>query len=251
VTRSVPVEIGIAAAARNNAVWCDAVCSAHGHPGEFFDSHWRTREPTPPGYPSLVTLDASLRAMAAVDELGEVRAGAAWAVKDSFAVLPLEGADFRLHFEAQWIVCPAPLERATPRSPGTPWRRIRSAPELAAWEAAWGESPGQPRVFLPPLLDRSDIAILALPDSNGSFRAGIVANRTEHAVGVSNFFSKEEESQALRAAGVDAATDAFPGLPVVGYEAGSDLAECRALGFDSLGSLRVWLREAPMRGRPS
>jgi hypothetical protein len=148
-------------------------------------------------------------------------------------------------------VCPAPLERATPRSPGTPWRRIRSAPELAAWEAAWGESPGQPRVFLPPLLDRSDIAILALPDSNGSFRAGIVANRTEHAVGVSNFFSKEEESQALRAAGVDAATDAFPGLPVVGYEAGSDLAECRALGFDSLGSLRVWLREAPMRGRPS
>lgn len=36
-------EIGIADAARNNAAWCDAVCSAHGAPGELRDSHWLTR----------------------------------------------------------------------------------------------------------------------------------------------------------------------------------------------------------------
>jgi hypothetical protein len=246
VKRSFGSGVGVAAAAHNNAVWCHAVCSAHGHPGEYFDSYWLNRDPLPPRYPNLLTLDASLRAMAAVRELGEARAGSAWAVKDSFGVLPLQEVGFRLLFEAEWIACAGLPERTRRRSPGTRWRRVRSPSALAAWEAAWGESLGQPRVFLPPLLDRSDIAILALPDPGGALRAGIVANRTEHVVGVSNFFSEAKGSEALRADSIEAAMGAFPGLPVVGYEAGPDLAECRALGFDSLGPLRVWLREAPL-----
>ena len=30
-------------AARNNAEWCDAVCRAHGNPGEFHDDIWLNR----------------------------------------------------------------------------------------------------------------------------------------------------------------------------------------------------------------
>lgn len=233
-------EIGAADAARNNAAWCAAVCGAHGCAGELTGSYWLTRAPTPPGYPNLVTLaPAAAPALEAVRELERARPSAAWAVKDSFSVLPLETAGFRLLFEAEWILRPAQL--AHPRAGGR-WVRVRSESELAAWEAAWGESASQPRVFLPALLGRSEVAILAGLDDAGAVAAGVVANRSGDAVGFSNFFAREER-EARRAAGVEAARREFPGLPLVGYESGRDLAECRALGFLPLGPLRVWLRE--------
>jgi len=33
-----------------------------------------------------------------------------------------------------------------------------------------------------------------------------------------------------------------PGLPIVGYEQGKDLAAARAAGFRVLGPLRIWAR---------
>jgi len=113
---------------------------------------------------------------------------------------------------------------------------------LADWEAAWGESAGGARIFLPALLRRSEIAVLAALDGEGGIVAGVIANRTGNAVGLSNFFARRRRG-ALRAECLDAATDAHPGLPLVGYESGRDLAESRALGFQPLGPLRVWLRD--------
>jgi len=239
-------EIGAADAARNNAAWCDAVCGAHGCPGERTGGYWLTRAPTPPAYPNLVTLEpAAAPALEAVRELERARPSQPWAVKDSFSVLPLETAGFRLLFEAEWIGRPVQLAR--PRAGGR-WIRVRSETGLAAWEAAWGESASQPRVFLPALLGRSEIAILAALDGAGAVAAGVVANRSGDAVGLSNFFAREERA-ARRAAGAEAAQREFPGLPLVGYESGRDLAECRALGFLPLGPLRVWLREVAAEDR--
>ena len=111
-------KIGVADAARNNAAWCDAVCSTHGGPGEFFDSLWLTRAPPPPYYPNLVTLDPALApAMAAVRELARARTSGSLAIKDSFGVLPLEQAGFRLLFVAEWMLRTAP--------PAASRRRIR------------------------------------------------------------------------------------------------------------------------------
>ena len=73
---------------------------------------------------------------------------------------------------------------------------------------------------------------------------GSIANRTETAVGLSNLFAHGEGAGPLLAECVDAAADAFPGLPLVGYGAGPTLAASRALGFESLGPLRVWIKEA-------
>lgn len=234
-------EIGVADAARNNAAWCDAMCSAHGRPGAFFDSHWINRAPVPPLHPNLVTLAPAVEpTMAAVRELAEARPAASWAVKDSFAVLPLEQAGFRVLFEAEWIARPARRGGMGRRSLGGHLFRVHSEPALAEWEAAWGESPEQPRLFLPDLLRRSEVAILATRGGGDAIRAGAIVNHSGNAVGLSNFFARGEQRAALRAACVDAAADTFPGLPLVGYEAGQDLAECLALGFSPLGALRVW-----------
>jgi hypothetical protein len=237
-------QIEVAAAARNNAAWCDAVCSAHGSPGEFCDSYWLSRAPTPPYYPNLVTLDPACGpAMAAIQELEQARPFASFAVKDSFGVLPLERADFRLLFSADWLLRPAVLGRPHRRSPAGRWLRVQSDSALAAWEAAWGESLGQPRVFPPALLRRTEIAILAGLDDGGAVTAGVVANRSQNAVGLSNLFAHESERGSLLAECLDVAMDAFPDLPVVGYGVGRDVAESKALGFRSLGSLRVWLKQ--------
>jgi len=238
-------EIGIADAARNNAAWCDAVCSAHGRPGAFFDSHWINRAPVPPLYPNLVTLDPALApAMAAIREIVEARPAGSWAVKDSFAVLPLEDAGFRILFEAEWIVRAVRRGGMGRRSLGGHWFCVHSEPALAEWEAAWGESQGQARIILPDLLRRSEIAILATRGGSDAIRAGAIVQRNGNAVGLSNFFAHGEQRASLRAECIDAATDAFPGLPLVGYESGQDLAESRALGFSSLGALRVWVSVA-------
>lgn len=61
--------------------------------------------------------------------------------------------------------------------------------------------------------------------------------------GISNIFVPPGDGERLRAGCVAAAQDAFPGLPLVGYESGQDLAAMRALGFEATGPLRVWLRQ--------
>jgi len=232
--------IGVADAARNNAAWCDAVCSAHGAAGEHSDSHWLCRSALPPHHPNLVTLaPASEPALAAVRELERARPAASWAVKDSFATLALAPLGFRLLFSAEWIARP-PISRPSTRAR---WLRVETESALSAWEAAWGESRGRSRIFLPALLRRTDVAFLAALDGGGAIAAGVVANRTANAVGLSNAFAQGEEAASLRAACVEAASEAFPGLPLVGYESGPALAAYRALGFTSLGSLRIWARE--------
>jgi hypothetical protein len=42
-------------AARNNAIWCDTICRAHGVQGEFHGQLWLNRQPVPRFYPNAVT----------------------------------------------------------------------------------------------------------------------------------------------------------------------------------------------------
>ncbi len=42
---------------------------------------------------------------------------------------------------------------------------------------------------------------------------------------------------------MSAVTNHFPGLPIVGYEAGKALVAARAQGFRPIGRLVVWLKE--------
>lgn len=230
--------VRVAQAARNNAAWCDAVFRAHGTAGEFFPSHWLNRAPAPPYYPNLVTLDSAVApALAAVREIEQARPSASWALKDSFAVLALEPQGFKLLFRAEWIARPAAL---APRSPRTRWIRVESELALSAWESAWGGSAGQARIFRPALLRRAEVAFLAALDEGGAIRAGVIAHRSENAVGLTNFFAYPGETREHRARCVEAAASVFPGLPLVGYESGEDLAESLDLGFSPLGSLQVW-----------
>jgi hypothetical protein len=226
-----------AAAARNNAAWCDAMARLHGAAGRFIAAAWINRHPAPRLHPNLVTLDGRHEGRAhraALDALLQSPPAPGWAVKDSFAALALDAIGFDLLFEARWIERPArELDAAGAQ-------RVTDAAMLAAWEQAWsGGAAAEERLFPSALLREPDHAVIAAI-REGTVAAGCVASRSDGVLGISNLFAPVDDDGALRAACLAAASRLAPGAPLVGYEHGQSLARMTALGFRATGALRVW-----------
>lgn len=233
------------AAARNNAEWCDAVCRAHGLPGEFGAGAWSSARRTPPLYPDAVTLTADAEARDVVFRIDVATPGCS--VKDSFALLDLEPWGFEVLFEAQWIHRPA---GGAPEGGSTAvrWEPLGGAASLPAWETAWSGGDEPTGLFRPELLaDGEDTTFLAGYSSAGRIVAGAIASRSDAVLGISNLFATDDAPGGEEAAWAGCLTEAarlWPGLPVVGYESGESLEAAVRQGFAPAGPLRVWLRTA-------
>jgi len=237
-------------AARNNANWCDTICNAHGIPGEFYDSLWLNRQPVPRFYPNVVTITDQRNAatqIAHIQTLTTSNLRGAWSIKDSFSTLGLADLGFQILFDASWLWrSPFPIP---PQLTDTNfrWSLVQSAPELVEWEIAWSRNEGnasstvQPRLFVPDLLADQNIAIIAAYQDE-KIVAGAIANRTGDVVGLSNVFSPISECTQVWVGCIATAQGQFPGLPLVGYEGGTQLAIAKVVGFEVLQKLRVWIR---------
>ena len=94
---------------------------------------------------------------------------------------------------------------------------------------------------MPALLKESRIAFFGV-ERDGEIVAGCAANRSQgDVVGFSNFFALTEERDRFRSEAVATVAAFAPGSPVVGYDRGKELEGLLALGFRSVGALRVWL----------
>ncbi|MFV2099342.1 hypothetical protein ACFHWS_11800 [Micromonospora sp. LOL_013] len=81
-------------------------------------------------------------------------------------------------------------------------------------------------------------------DSPGRRAGGFVLTCDGDVVGLSNLFAADSGEQSdVRATAITEAAVHIPGLPLVGYERGDDLARARAHGFAPVGALRVWLHQ--------
>jgi len=192
-------------------------------------------------YPNAGTLaDPSRRQLELIDELLGARLPSGWAVKDSLSALDLASRGFRVLFGAEWIYLP--VSRMKVIGSSARWEIVRNDLALAEWEFAWGRSAGdtsEERIFLPSLLDDKDIAMVARY-RDGRIVAGAVANRSDGVVGWSNFFAPAAEMLDRARESLATIAAVFPGSPIVGYEQGAELRNAHALGFESLGPLRVW-----------
>ena len=231
----------VAAAAVNNAAWCDAVCRAHGRPGEFRGALWLNRAEVPRFYPNVVTLTPE-GAPRQLDLLSRLDLPGRWGVKDSFATLDLAPLGFTELFSAQWFYF-APEKPAPASSGGARWVQVRDTAALVSWEVAWSGQPegALPTVFRPSLLDDAGTTFLAAYHGD-TLVAGAIAYRARGVVSLSNMFFRTAETGTLRAELLGQFLAAFPGVPLVGYEHGDELTAWCALGFEPLGPLRIWLK---------
>jgi hypothetical protein len=234
-------------AARNNALWCDSLCRAHGVPGEFHETAWLNRKAVPRFYPNLVSLTSQCPSILAyIKELAASDLPEHWAVKDSFCDLDLTTAGFQILFEANWLWRSAEARMPKACIPGISWVRLQEAAELAEWESAWNGKPENEssnlaaRLFLPALLDDPNIAFIAACRGD-EIVAGAIANRSGEAAGLSNVFTPSKEAESLWAGCVATAMQIYPGLPLVDYESGPELGFAEAVGFERLQPLRVWV----------
>jgi hypothetical protein len=84
------------------------------------------------------------------------------------------------------------------------------------------------------------VAVLLATDAGGNVAAGAIGNRSGTVVGLSDLFTVSADPDAVWTSAVAALSAGFPGLPLVGYERGEDLAVAHRAGFTSVGRLRVW-----------
>ncbi len=230
------------AAVANNAGWCDAVCRSHGFPGEFTPRTWISSRHDLPFYPNAITLSPDATT---ADTQAARDPDRAYAVKDSFALLDLAPAGLAPLFDADWIAWDPAPDRQPPAA-GLDWEAVDDAAALARWETAWAAGADVAGLFRPDLLADPGCAILSC-HRDGALAAGATAYTTAGVTGISNIFTTELPGEALSPgtfwrSAVRAVAAPRPGLPVVGYERGEDLAAAREAGGRVIGPLRVWTR---------
>ncbi|GAA4923720.1 hypothetical protein LX16_5312 [Stackebrandtia albiflava] len=224
----------VAAAAANNARWCDAAIRSYGIPTRWGPGWWAARDRTPFIFPAAVTIRPGVPADELLSAMPRRRAAA---VKDSFSDLDLEPEGFRPLFTSQWIAAP-PADAAASPVEAAAWRRVPDPEDLADWQQTWG--PDTPELFRPELLTDPTVTIVAEPDG-AWIRRGAILNRSGRVVGVSNVFDTAGVTEETWRAVLAAAARFAPGRPVVGYESGDDLTAALAAGCRRIGELRVWV----------
>jgi hypothetical protein len=215
--------------AHNNAQWCDAVCRAHAIAGRFSYDAWTSPLRTPPLYPDAVTLRPGVDPVAL---LSGIDASPGCSIKDSFCDVDLGPAGFIVLFWGWWIY----YEPGVPRT--SSWSNVADEQTFRAWEWEWIAHGGAPNVLHPTLLEAPGMSVLA-DIRDGEVVAGAIAYRTDSVVGLSNNFTRDDNSwDGCR----DAVVSRYPDITIVAYEAQDSIAFPQQSGFEPVAPVRVWVR---------
>ena len=229
----------IVLAARNNALWCDAVARSHGVVTTTDADAWTAATRTPPYYPDAVTLSPTV---GEYDVLARVDDSDGCSVKDSWSRLDLSMEDFARLVVGEWVWLD-PSVRLAPAGPT--WRRVGTASDMAAWVRAWASDPEAEAILRPSLLEVPGVHVLAAHASDSPASpvvAGAVVNVTGAVAGLGNVFTHDGDDERAWAAAAAAARTITNGIPLVGWEAGAGVDAAVAAGCERLGPLSVWLK---------
>jgi hypothetical protein len=227
-------------AARNNALWCDAVARSHGVACTVDDVAWTASTRTPPYYPDAVTLSPDA---GEYDVLARVDDSDGCSVKDSWSRLDLSMEDFARLVVGEWVW----LDLFGPARPAPPgrWQRVTTPDAMAAWVRAWASDPDAEAILRPSLLDEPGVTFLAQrasDDRQAPVVAGAIVNVTGDVAGLGNVFALDGDVERAWGAAAAAARDVVGGIPLVGWEAGASVDAAVAAGCERIGPLSVWLK---------
>jgi len=230
----------IALAARNNALWCDAVARSHGVRGTFDEQAWAAPTRTPPFYPDAVTLSPTVEEY---DLLGRIDDSDGCSVKDSWARLDLTLEDFARLVVGEWVWLDP--STALPEGAGAgarTWQRVMDAAALTEWVRAWSSDADAAAILRPSLLDEPGVHVLAARSQTGAVVAGAILHVTGEVAGLGNVFALDGDDHRAWREAAASAREVAPGIPLVGWEAGDTVAAAVATGCERLGPLTVWLK---------
>jgi hypothetical protein len=231
----------IVLAARNNALWCDAVARSHGVRCTTDASAWTASTRTPPYYPDAVTLSPEV---GEYDLLERIDDSDGCSVKDSWSRLDLAMEDFARLVVGEWVWLDPSVPAARPAE-GATWQRVTTPDDLAAWVRAWASDPDAEAILRPSLLGEPGVHVLgaratAAPDA--PFVCGAIAHVTGEVAGLGNLFARDGDVGGAWRAAAAAARGVAPGIPLVGWEAGASVDAAVAAGCERIGPLSVWLK---------
>ena len=230
----------IVLAARNNALWCDAVARTHGVTCTTDDDAWTAASRTPPYYPDAVTLSPTA---GEYEVLARVDDSDGCSIKDSWARLDLSMEDFARLVVGEWVWLDPSVRVTAPAAPT--WRQVTTPEEMRAWVRAWASDPEAEGILRPSLLDAPGVHVLAGHASEAGdapARTGAILNVTGEVAGLGNVFALDGDEERAWASAAAAARTVADGIPLVGWEAGSSVAAATAAGCERLGPLSVWLK---------
>jgi hypothetical protein len=229
-------------AARNNALWCDAVARSHGVTGTLDAAAWTAPSRTPPYYPDAVTLSPDV---GEYDVLARVDDSDGCSVKDSWARLDLSMEDFARLVVGEWVWLD-PSTAVRPSGGGLTWLPVTTPEGMTAWVRAWASDPQAEAILRADLLDEPGVHVLAARASDAPLDAPVVAGGIVHVTGevagLGNLFTHEGDPEGAWRSAASAAREVAGGRPLVGWEAGSGLDAAVAAGCERLGPLSVWLK---------
>jgi hypothetical protein len=202
-----------------------------------------TEQQVPPLYSNLVTRSkgwAPDDIFSNIDRHYESENWSEWSIKDSFSVLDLAVYDFQKLFDAQWIYLQTtdfkPLETDDVR-----YENIKTERELSDWRIAWDSDAALgEKIFKRQLLNNPHLDFIAGYEK-ARLVSGCLVNKTDDLLGISNFFAPSQ-SISYWSSIVTFILKTIGNKDIIGYEREPSVGVLKILGFESLGSLTVWIK---------
>lgn len=219
----------------DNVLWCSAICEAHGANIDSSAPLWLNLKSSPRFYPNIISTEPGAQAQVceAIERLRSLGIPKGWGIKDSFSDLALDDLGFETVITGNWF-------GGVPNMPSESlehWKKALSVIELRDWETAWG---GDNDIHtFPDALIKDNRIEFWCKSKNGMLEAGFICFRTESSVGVSNWFSSQNQS-IFDIGALDVVSSNFPGVPVV-FWAPDDSAIQIPSTMERLAPLKVWI----------
>lgn len=222
------------AAIEDNIAWCSAICASHRSVEQNSQSTWVNLTASPSYYPNIITRrpDATSEVIQLVTKIRQNGISGSWGIKDSFADLDLAALGFSMAIEGQWF---ADEPSSRQELAADAWEIARRPEDLSLWEKAWSGNT-EDRIFKDSLLADPRIRFWLLR-RQGEIAAGCISFESVGAMGLSNWFSRRQES-AFDLGIMPAIAGSATQKPIVFWAADDETA---IPGFKPLGRLRVWM----------
>ena len=220
------VDSRLALAVEGSRAWYDDVFALHGKPTASDGALWQALADPPPYHSMVKTLRPEVQASAVLTAMR----GRHGSVGDSFADLALPG--FALLFEATWVHHPGGASRDIPAA----WSVITTPETLARWS----QRHDYVGVLPAAVLDRPEFTVLGCFDGEELVGGAVLHDRSP-SVGLSNTWTLAGHTldwEELLAT----AHAVHPGRELTDYARGQDLGSLLQLGFQPVGTHRVWSR---------